>query len=130
MKKVIYLSIMFLMISLTVSAQASGGQITRKRTAKVSSQTSVQTKKNNSKPRQQTRKTSKARSTTVQANQSTPTYTPPSIQPTPLSSLSKFNVVVGCFTVLMNAQGLCQSLRDKGWPADFFYYSSKIRHFY
>ena len=32
MKKVIYLSIMFLMISLTISAQASGGQITRKRT--------------------------------------------------------------------------------------------------
>ena len=32
MKKVIYLSIMFLMISLTMSAQASGGQITRKRT--------------------------------------------------------------------------------------------------
>ena len=31
MKKVIYLSIMFLMISLTVSAQASGGQITRKK---------------------------------------------------------------------------------------------------
>ena len=39
MKKVIYLTIMFLMISLTVSAQASGGQITRKRTAKVTSQT-------------------------------------------------------------------------------------------
>jgi len=32
MKKVIYLSIMFLMISLTISAQASGGQITHKRT--------------------------------------------------------------------------------------------------
>ena len=31
MKKVIYLSIMFLMISLTISAQASGGQITRKK---------------------------------------------------------------------------------------------------
>lgn len=31
MKKVIYLTIMFLMISLTVSAQASGGQITRKK---------------------------------------------------------------------------------------------------
>ena len=31
MKKVIYLSIMFLMISLTMSAQASGGQITRKK---------------------------------------------------------------------------------------------------
>ena len=32
MKKVIYLSIMFLMISLTMSAQAIGGQITRKKT--------------------------------------------------------------------------------------------------
>ena len=32
MKKVIYLSIMFLMISLTVSAQVTGGQITRKKT--------------------------------------------------------------------------------------------------
>lgn len=32
MKKVIYLSIMLLMISMTMSAQASGGQITRKRT--------------------------------------------------------------------------------------------------
>ena len=31
MKKVIYLSIMFLMISLTISAQTSGGQITRKK---------------------------------------------------------------------------------------------------
>jgi outer membrane protein OmpA-like peptidoglycan-associated protein len=31
MKKAIYLSIMFLMISLTISAQASGGQITRKK---------------------------------------------------------------------------------------------------
>ena len=31
MKKVIYLSIIFLMISLTISAQASGGQITRKK---------------------------------------------------------------------------------------------------
>ena len=31
MKKVIYLSIMFLMISLTISAQAAGGQITRKK---------------------------------------------------------------------------------------------------
>ncbi len=32
MKKAIYLSIMFLMISLTISAQAAGGQIIRKRT--------------------------------------------------------------------------------------------------
>ena len=125
MKKVIYLSIMFLMISLTISAQEPGGQITRKRTAKVLSQTSVQTKKNNSKPRQQTRKTSKARSTTVQVEQKAPSYT--SIQPIPISSLATYNDVVGAFSVLSNAQYLCQKLRDEGWGAQIcIYYTYRV----
>ena len=47
MKKVIYLSIMFLMISLTISAQASGGQITRK---KANATTTTAAPKKTSKP--------------------------------------------------------------------------------
>ena len=49
MKKVIYLSIMFLMISLTMSAQASGGQIRRPNRAQQTVTSGSQIKRNTSK---------------------------------------------------------------------------------
>ena len=55
MKKVIYLSIMFLMISLTISAQASGGQITRKK-PNITSTTSTSKKTNSRAKTNTTRK--------------------------------------------------------------------------
>ena len=65
MKKVIYLTIMFLMISLTVSAQASGGQITRK---KANTTTTTQTHTSDKKTQnEQRRATQQRRAAQLQA---------------------------------------------------------------
>ena len=65
MKKVIYLSIMFLMISLTISAQASGGQITRK---KANTTTTTQTHTSDKKTQnEQRRATQQRRAAQLQA---------------------------------------------------------------
>lgn len=96
------------LLPLVVSAQASGGQIRR----------------NVTKTNTEVKKASKPHRSTSQTEQSAPTYAPPAIQPLPISSLSKFNIVAGTYSILANAQGFCQSLRDKGWGAQIYFDSS------
>lgn len=93
-----------MLFSIMASAQASGGQIRR----------------NKPKPKTEVQKPSKPRYTTEQTEQITPTYTPPTIQPISISSLATYNVVVGTFSILSNAQGLCQTLRNEGWGAQIY----------
>ena len=93
-----------LSFALMASAQASGGQIRRSTT----------------KPRTEVKKQPKPRNTTTQTEQSKPTYTQPAIQPISISSLATYNVVISTLGILSNAQGLCQSLRDKGWSAQIY----------
>ena len=100
------LTICFLSLSIMTSAQTSGGQIIRKNT------TGTNSKKENTKRNVvKTSSNSTAHSTaSVQI-----------IQPTPITDLSIYNVVVSSMRMLENANGLCQSLREKG-------YSSLIYH--
>ena len=95
-----------LTFALMASAQASGGQITRKNTP------GTRSKKENTK--RNVVKTSS--SGTVH-----PTASVQIIQPTPITDLSIYNIVVSSMGMLENANGLCQSLREKG-------YSSLIYH--
>lgn len=87
-------------------AQVSDGQITRKNTQ------GTRSKKENTK--RNVVKTSS--SSTVH-----PTASVQIIQPTPITDLSIYNVVVSSMGMLENANGLCQSLREK-------WYSSLIYH--
>lgn len=90
--------------SLMASAQASGGQ----------------TRRNSPKPKTEVRKPSKPRNTTGKTEQSAPIETSPAIQPIPMADLAKYNVVIGTFSILANAQGLCQSLRNEEWGAQIY----------
>ena len=101
-------------LSVVASAQASGGQIRRP------------AKKQSSGVTKRSATSSHPRSNREHTEQSAPTYTPPAIQPIPMSSLAKYNIVVATFSILGNAQGLCQSLRDKGWGAQIYLESSNM----
>lgn len=91
--------------ALMASAQASGGQIRR----------------NTTKPRTEVKKHSNPRNAVPRVEQqSTQTYAQPAIQPISISSLATYNVVISTLSILSNAQGLCQSLRDKGWSAQIY----------
>lgn len=107
MKRILY-ALVFIIVPTLAMAQASGGQIRR----------------NTPKPKQEVRKPSKPRNTTEQTEQTTPTYTPPAIQPITISGLATYNVVLSTFSILANAQGLCQSLRDRGFRVEIYYSSS------
>ena len=115
MKKILISTICCLTFSLVVHAQASGGQIMRKTVSKTQKTTKKDVK----------RKTSPVQSiTNGQQDFSAP---PPSsnIQPTPIENLSTYNVVVGTMGIISNAQGLCQSLRDKGYSSRIYWDESR-----
>ena len=108
MKKRFFILILVILFPLVVAAQASGGQIRR----------------SSPKPKTEVRKPSKPRNTTGKTEQRAPIDTSPAIQPIPMADLAKYNVVVGTFGILANAQGLCQSLRDRGFKVEIYYSSS------
>ncbi len=103
-----------LSFSLIASAQASGGQIRRP----------VQRQPGNTKNRTVT--SPKPSSTTSSIVVDIPVNTPPAIQPILIGDLATYNVVVSTFSILANAQGLCQTLRDKGWGAQIYLDSSNM----
>ena len=128
MKKVIYLTIMFLMISLKVSAQASGGQITRKKantTTAAPKKTTPTPKKTTSSAK--THSSGKTRSNEIRKEQSSSNYTPPTIQTEPRSNIvGKYHLVIGSFSIGANAQDLCNRMKERGYSS-FVYYSIKKR---
>lgn len=127
MKKRFFILILVILFPLVVAAQASGGQIRR----------------SSPKPKTEVRKPSKPHHTTVQTEQSTHgndisnTSTQASssqvqreaaskIQPLYISSLPKYNIVVGSWSILANAQDECQTLRDNGYIANIYFESSTM----
>lgn len=111
MKKVYVLFILLAFAQLCYS-QASGGQIMRP---------------SQRQPHKTTRRMvtpSKQSQTTVEKSNRneviTPTYTPPDIRPIPISNLAIYNIVAGSFSLLGNAQSLCQTLRNNGWGAQIY----------
>ena len=99
----------FLLLVLSISqlyAQASGGQIVRKE--KLSNKTTI-----------------KSNSVGTSVNSSKKVV---SIQPIPIDSLNKYNVVIGSYGLLPNAQKLCNSLRDKGFVSNICFDSSFIMY--
>ena len=116
---------MFLMISLTVSAQASGGQITRKK----ANTTTAAPKKTTPAPKKttaaKTHSSGKPRSNEKRKEQSGSNYTPPTIQTEPRSNLvGKFHLVIGSFRIGVNAQALCDRMKERGYSS-FLYFSKK-----
>lgn len=99
----------YMSFSIMASAQASGGQI-RRQTQKAKTET-----RKKSKPRVATR----------------PFQKPPQQnvidvpQPVPISSLLEYNVVVGSFKQLGNAQELYRTLSEQGWNPQIYLDSSK-----
>ena len=102
MKRFATLVFCCLMYSLGIYAQTSGGQITRK-----SSKVPKTRKKNPS----------------ITIKQIAPPVIPISID-----SLYKYNVVVGSYGLLPNAQKLCQSLRDEGVMSNIFFDSLRVMY--
>lgn len=99
----IVLTLCCLIFSLLTFAQASGGQIRRP------------TKRQSTKVMP-----SKPYRSTVKTEINPPEQSPPAIQPIPMSSLAKYNVVISTYAILSNAQGSCQKLRDEGWGAQIY----------
>ena len=93
---------------LMASAQASGGQIRRKAR----------------KVKTETRKLTEPRVTTKQSQQFSlkNSFTPPT--PVTISSLMKYNVVVGTFNQLESAQGVCRALFEQDWNPRIYQDSS------
>ena len=106
MRNRFYIAIILILIPLTALAQASGGQIKRpvKKQSTISNRSNVSTSQGN----------------TVEQTVKIPVNTPPSIQPISKSDLAIYNVVVSTYSILANAQGLCQKLREKGWGAQIY----------
>jgi len=100
MRKFLVCMLTLLISASQANAQASGGQIIRSSNNTTNTKGVKTTKKSEKRKIDDTTNTTSLR---------------PIIQPTPISGLSTYNVVVGSMSILANASGLCQSLRDKGY---------------
>ena len=93
-------------------SQTSGGQITRKSTV---------IKREN--------QINKPRKTTSTINHKSEAEVPrpiiPDIQPIPIGFLKTYNIVIGTFGLLSNAQTFCKIQRDRGYSAEIYFDSSK-----
>ena len=103
--------------ALMASAQASGGQI--RRPVKKQSTTTHNRPTQSSKPRKNEEQSQ------PQSEQAKPNISP-AIQPIPMSGLATYNVVTNTFSILENAQGACQKLRNEGWGAQIYLDSSNM----
>jgi len=107
MKNRLFTLLCCLTFALMASAQASGGQITRKK-PKISG-----SNKRNNTPKKNNSNVSINNSTQEQAKREKASK----INPLYTSSLSKYSVVVKSCATLTNAQSDCQSLRDNGYTS-------------
>ena len=107
------LTICCLSLSLMASAQASGGQITRKKpTISGSNKRNTTPKNNNSSASIQNNTRTQEQAKREKASKIYPIYT---------SSLSIYNVVAKSCSSLTNTQDECQSLRDNGYTSYVFF---------
>lgn len=116
-----------LSVTLSASAQASGGQI--RRTTKIQNNVANKTappSHNENKSKDRSKNQSKSSKAISHTKQRTSTFTTPTIQPIPMGNLATYNIVVSTFRFLDNAQGLCQKLRDEGWGAQIYVDSSNM----
>lgn len=100
-------AIIMVLTPLNLLAQASDGQIRRPVRKQANKVTTSQA--NSTKPR-----------TTTKTEHNASTYTQPSIQILSINDLATYNIVAGTYSILANAQRLCQKLRDEGWSAQIF----------
>ena len=120
MKKVLLFVFASLMFSIEMSAQASGGQITRKRTT--TSTVSTPSKNRQVGSMVNENKTSK-RDVGSDKNQNSSIGL---IKPVPIKNLFKYNVVCDTYADHKNASNLCSQLRGRGYNAIVYKDSHKF----
>ena len=120
MKKVLLFVFASLMFSIDMSAQASGGQITRKKTS--ASTVSTTSKSRQAGSMDGENKTSKKNYDSDKNHNSSIGL----IKPVPKRNLFKYHVLCDSYTDLKSSSNLCSQLRERGYNAQIYRDSHKF----